>query len=107
MKPAPTKIRAISSEALAVTFVTVTEDYRCPRDVVCIQAGQATIVFRVEIDSFDLGDYPLTLGAGQRDESNLRVEGYTIKLARLNPYPLNSKPNEPNDYLAYFAVAKG
>ena len=46
----------IQSENLEVTFWDVTEDSRCPVDVNCIQAGQATIRVRVSRGGSDLGE---------------------------------------------------
>lgn len=40
----------ITGTDLALNLIEVPEDSRCPRDVVCIWAGPATAVLRVELD---------------------------------------------------------
>lgn len=95
-----------SDAALGLTlkFVGVTADTRCPADVLCIQAGDATV--RIETVWF---------GARQVAELQLRDTsrrstargGYVVELEELNPYPLQSRgPIAPGDYRARFRVTR-
>ncbi len=74
-----------------LTFVEVVEDSRCPRDVQCIQAGQAVVRIRV------LRDGVLT-------EENVIVDGRAIatdrgplELSSLEPYP-DTSGDAPEPY---------
>jgi hypothetical protein len=98
---------SIGEEGLTVTFLEVTEDFRCPSDVDCIRAGQATVLVKFERNGQDLGKFSLTLGEGREDETAATVEGYTVKLARLDPYPVSTSTIRPNEYVAYLAISQG
>lgn len=60
---------SIDSEKIGITFANVTEDSRCPSDVVCIQAGQATIMVSVEVNGTDAGQQMLTVGPKGKDSA--------------------------------------
>ena len=55
---------AVAGSDVSVTFLNVTEDSRCPSDVICIWAGQVTAMIGLTQNSTDLGSFNLTLGAG-------------------------------------------
>jgi hypothetical protein len=97
---------SIGDEDLTVTFLEVTEDSRCPSDALCVRAGQATVLVRFEKDGQNLGEYSLSLGEGREDETAATVEGYTVKLVRLDPYPVSTSTIQPNEYVAYLAVSQ-
>ncbi|HEU0022967.1 MAG TPA: hypothetical protein VFR55_15045 [Dehalococcoidia bacterium] len=96
----------IAGTDLALTLIDVPEDSRCPRDVVCVWAGRATAVLGVELDGKDLGELSLTLegGAGSALET---IEGYTIKLLRLEPYPVSTGQILAEEYQATVSVTVG
>jgi hypothetical protein len=96
---------AVGDEGLAVTFLEVMEDSRCPSDVMCIQAGQATIKIKVEMAERELGTLSLTLGGGVGSVPET-LEGYTFKLVRLDPHPISTHQPQPGEYLAFLEVTK-
>jgi hypothetical protein len=96
----------VGDAGLQLTFLDVTEDSRCPSDVVCIQAGQATITVEAEMDGRDLGTVSLTLGPGEGSAPE-KLDGYTLELTRLDPYPVTTMTIQPEDYVAYVTVAQG
>ena len=98
---------SIGEEGLTVTFLEVTEDFRCPSDVDCIRAGQATILVKFERNEQDLGEFSLTLGEGREVETAATVEGYAVKLARLDPYPVSTSAIQPDGHVAYLAISQG
>jgi hypothetical protein len=96
---------SIDSERIGITFANVTEDSRCPSDVVCIRAGQATITVSVEANGTDAGQYSLTVGS---NESKMAATfgQYSIKLVSLDPYPVSTTKTDKSDYVATVVVSK-
>lgn len=50
---------------LKIKFLNITEDSRCPSDVVCVWEGQATAVINIFKNDQNLGDFSLTSRAGR------------------------------------------
>jgi hypothetical protein len=107
VKVAAGETASIGDEGLTVTFLEVTEDSRCPSDAICVRAGQATVLVKFERNGQDLGEYSLSLGEGREDETAATVGDYTIRLFRLDPYPVSTSTTQPNEYVAYLAAFKG
>ncbi|MCC7371527.1 MAG: hypothetical protein IT306_24115 [Chloroflexi bacterium] len=80
--------------ALVVTLLAITEDSRCPKDVLCVWSGRAVVALHVELDGADRGDVAATLMPGRQGPSALdaRVDRYTLELADVQPYPDRSHP---------------
>ncbi len=95
----------IGSDGLALTFLEVSEDSRCPSDVVCVWAGRATISISLRRDGLSLGDFSLTLGEGAA-ASAVEREGYRLRLTALEPYPINTRLTSTEKYLAILTVSK-
>jgi hypothetical protein len=96
---------SIESEDLRVKFVEVSEDSRCPLDVLCIQAGQARIIVQASKGGQDLGSPEVTLAAGG-EGSPATLDGYSISLTELAPYPESTNPTAPSDYVATLIVVR-
>ncbi|MCI0558505.1 MAG: hypothetical protein MN733_08425, partial [Nitrososphaera sp.] len=98
---------AVAGSDISVKFYNVTEDSRCPSDVVCVWAGQVTAMVGVTQNSTDLGRFSLTLGAGSNTSTaEQKVGAYTIKLTQVDPYPTSSQPTSPGDYIAMLVLSK-
>jgi hypothetical protein len=95
---------SIDSGRIDIAFTNVTEDSRCPSDVVCIQAGQATLSVSVEVNGTDAGQYSLTVGP--KDKSVATFGQYSINLVSLDPYPVSTSKIEKSDYVATLVVSK-
>jgi hypothetical protein len=94
---------------LSFRFVNVTEDSRCPSDVQCIWAGQVSILIEYSRASTGekLGTFTLTLMSSSSDDSSARIiEGYLVKLARIEPYPVSTRQIQPSEYVATLIVLK-
>lgn len=92
----------IASSELTVGFEAVTADSRCPVDVQCIQAGDATV--RVWV-----------LASGSREvlevttspRSNpVSVRGYQLTLQALEPAPSTKRTTKTSDYRATLIVTR-
>ena len=88
-------------EDVAVRFVEVTGDSRCPADALCIQGGDAIVKLQVMVDGRH-SDVELHTG----NTRPVSTQGLTIELLQLMPYPFSSGPIEPNDYEATIRVSR-
>jgi hypothetical protein len=96
----------VKSENITVKLLEVTGDSRCPSDVVCIWAGQVSLVVNATKNGENLGDVTLTLGFSNPDLSVKNVGGYYIKVIAVNPYPVSTHKIEQSEYIATLVVSK-
>lgn len=99
---------SIENGALQLTFVSVQEDSRCPKDVQCFWQGQAIVWMQVIIDGQDQGEHQLRLLARgpNRDADVVTVGQYALLLENLSPYPVSTQPTPPEQYLATVHVKR-
>lgn len=88
-----------SAFGITVTPFEVTEDSRCPIDVVCIQAGTARVLAKVKT-SFGEKDVIFTLGKPEV------IDDAAIELILVLPAPRASEPAQKSDYRFTFKVTK-
>jgi hypothetical protein len=83
---------------LALTFEKVESDSRCPKDVLCVVAGKADVVFTVRSSSQErtlLFEVP-------PDGSDTKGEGnYTITVESLEPQTQSGETIEQDEYVAH------
>lgn len=94
----------LTDAPLRVRFSEVTEDSRCPSDVVCVWAGRAILSLRLD----ESGKEPVDLAVALPSES-LRPPGhdrYRITLQSLAPYPTTQQPIDPAAYQARLVVER-
>lgn len=87
---------------LTVKFVAVTEDSRCPSNVVCVWSGVAKVKVQLRRNGKTA---EFELNTNQLDKPAV-LDGYSVKLVSVAPYPKTSAPITRADYVANFAVAK-
>ena len=87
---------------LAIRFVELVEDSRCPVDTNCVWAGNAKIKIRVRGNG---RSHDLTLDTNGRNNSAI-AEGYSIKLVRLTPIPRSNIRVNRMGYVATFEAVK-
>lgn len=93
----------IDSLDLAITFLDVPEDSRCPLDVVCVWEGRGVVELEI-------------IHGTKRDIRNLKIpdgeggyllqDGYKMELTDLQPYPQAGKTIEHSDYRATIITTK-
>ncbi|MEX2161283.1 MAG: hypothetical protein WD751_05135 [Anaerolineales bacterium] len=84
--------------SIALTFVEVLDDSRCPADAMCVWQGNVRVLLEVT-QGTELQQYTLTLGELlQGDVDSISVSGSTVALVQVDPYPLASQPTDPADY---------
>jgi len=96
----------IESESLKVKFLEVTEDSRCPSDVTCIWAGRVGVLLNISIDNNNLGDIKLMNGADSQKLDIKDINGYSIRLVKVDPYPISTKEIKPSDYIISLIISK-
>jgi hypothetical protein len=93
----------ITSEKMAIKFVEVTGDSRCPSGAQCIWAGEAkcTVLFSVNEN-----EQTVTLiQSGSNSSTTTDIDGYSISFT-LNPYPKVNQQIENQDYRLVLTVSK-
>ncbi|MFH1775698.1 MAG: hypothetical protein ABH839_03485 [Chloroflexota bacterium] len=94
----------ITGEDLTISLQEVTEDSRCPRDVKCIWAGQASCIVRLTHND---SSYNMTLTEPGLSEQYTResYNGYQLAF-RVQPYPREGEKIPADDYQLLLIVSK-
>ena len=96
------KQKIVTKDKLAIKFVSLVEDSRCPTDTNCVWAGNAKI--KVQISK---GKSAQTFEMNSNLEPQIvEFAGYEIKLVALDPKPASNIRINRNGYAATFAVGK-
>jgi hypothetical protein len=101
---APGDKGCLSNQNVCITFEKVNSDSRCPSTAICIWEGVAEAAFLLKINE---STYPFTLHTTDKLQyhRDTIIQGYTIKLELLNPYP-DGKPINPKAYRAQMMISK-
>jgi hypothetical protein len=75
------------SEELRIGFLDVTEDSRCPANVVCVWAGRANVLMGVVAGDQMPTFHEVQFGGGAEGDGKVTTGGYTIEIVALDPYP--------------------
>lgn len=94
----------VDEAGLTVRFLDVTEDSRCPTDVNCVWAGQATMLFEVDRDDSGAQQVTVTISGGASDP--VQVGDYSLNVTALNPYPRSDVDIEKDDYIATLTISQ-
>ena len=86
-------------KSVAVRFVEVTEDSRCPKNTNCVWAGE--VKTRLDINGTM---HELKLGGDGKATTPMEVDNYTIQLMEVNPYPVAGEKIDPASYVATIMV---
>ncbi|HEY4612667.1 MAG TPA: hypothetical protein VII11_06760 [Bacteroidota bacterium] len=99
----------LTPDNVLVTFSDVAQDSRCPSDVVCVWAGMAEIVLKLERPQGGSENDTLRISGLVKTPyraSTIDVFGYRISLLQLDPYPKFEERNEPRVYEALLEIEK-
>lgn len=87
-----------------VRFATVKSDNRCPKDVQCVQAGEARIILSISVNDEDATLVELST---MLDQATVVFEGYRILLQAVEPYPQSSGlPTPEKDYVITIVISR-
>jgi hypothetical protein len=85
---------SVNGQAVDVTFVSILEDSRCPKNVVCIWEGQAKLQFKVSIPSMNLTKIvEPVLRAGHPQLAQVTVGTVGLDLVGLSPDTATTQPS--------------
>lgn len=91
---------------LTLTFEAILEDSRCPANVTCVHAGWATALLSGSYSSEPLGEVELTLPAARPEYfDTLALDGLTLQLQTVAPYPANPGDIDPDAYTITLLLA--
>lgn len=93
----------VEGAGFGITFVAVTEDSRCPVDVTCVWAGNATVELKVSIS--DAVDTTVTLNTDLEPRATT-IGRHELRLVALAPVPRSDVRIAPGDYTATLRVDK-
>jgi hypothetical protein len=94
----------VAGEGVAVRFDGVTGDSRCPVDVTCVWAGDATAVVRLEKPKTKPGTFELH--TMPRFGGDARYEGLVVHLEAVTPRPRTGTEIPPKDYRVTLVVRR-
>lgn len=92
---------AILPDGFEVTFTGANSDSRCPSDLACPWAGDATVSLRLSQPPGSQAERELHTNANASETSYL---AHTIRLVTLAPYPRSDRHIQPNEYVATLTV---
>lgn len=96
----------LDNSALKITVLEITQDSRCPSDVVCVRAGDATVRFRASVVGQEPEEFDLLLGAEVANQSVKIIDRYTLELTRLDPNPVSTAPIDLEGYVIWLAISR-
>lgn len=86
-------------------FERVKQDSRCPKGAQCIQQGSAEVVVNYTLDNTPIQKV-MTIGSSDASD-RLKINGATVQLGYLKPYPATNIKIDPASYKAHFIVMEG
>ena len=94
---------AIDGMNLTLTFTAVPRDSRCPRDVNCIVAGEATVVLEATHNGHKT---ELTFKVPPGNQAEQTLDNISIKIIQLEPETDSTKKINPTDYTATITITQ-
>lgn len=91
----------VEGTGFSLTFAQVTQDSRCPKDVLCVVAGEAVVVLVVTAGGEQT---KLTFKVPPAGSDKQRVEDYRLTILKLEPEVESGKVIEPSSYIAQIVV---
>ena len=98
------KTVSVPEENLLIKFVSVEADSRCPKDVVCIQAGEARCAMQVTHDGLT-SDLTFVDKGGINGSSTASKDEFIFSFTLL-PYPESTQPAASRKYQLTMTITK-
>ena len=92
---------SVEGTDFSLRFAAVTRDSRCPKDVTCIVAGEAVVVFVARVGG---EDSELTFKVPPRSKDEQAFGRFTIAIVELEPETDSTKKIDASDYVAAVVV---
>lgn len=95
------KTAALTGNGVRITFRQVKEDSRCPTDVTCIWAGDASIELTISRNGSSDDTKILSLSPANNEARSGDIQ---IRFVGLTPVPRQAEGNAPRAYVAQLIV---
>lgn len=89
---------------LKLTFDSVLSDSRCPLGVQCVWEGNAEVQFDVNIENSV--QHIIKLNTNPTYRQDTVIQGFSIRLQELKPYPVYNEELKYSDYKAKLLITK-
>ena len=97
----------LAGDELRIALDAVTDDSRCPQEIECYWAGEATLFGTLSQAGTDLGTFALVIGGGDlvSEQSTAFIGDYQITISALAPAPQAETSIAANEYAATLTVS--
>jgi hypothetical protein len=103
----PGQTARVQGTVVALRFIEVRQDSRCPVGAQCVTAGVAQIAVETRNGQSSSGQVILNLTADNQFPSSVTVGGYQVRFAALSPQPqVNGPAIAPSAYTATFSITR-
>ena len=99
------QVASISSQRLSLTFLSVSQDSRCPKGAHCIWEGNGKV--NIQLTSRGQTSDTIELNTATSLPSEATYLHYKISLLDLQPYPLEGSTIQQSEYRATVRVSTG
>jgi len=86
---------------VSICLDSVFNDSRCPTGLVCVWEGDAVAAFTLNHND---NITPFNLHSNSNFQNDTLIDGITIKLLQITPYPIADQQIDPNDYSVEISV---
>lgn len=94
----PVGNRALVSNDALIRFVEVVGESRCPTGAVCVWEGDAEVLLELKRTGFEPKRF--TLHTNESMTNDTVVDGVSVRMLRLDPYPVVGEKSDPKAYVA-------
>lgn len=98
------EIVVIGDQPLLFELEGVPADSRCPRSVVCVWEGEATVQIRLEIPGETVASELLHSSGSPLGSNEIEFHDQLVRLLEVQPYPSGPGSIDPTDYRVSFVV---
>jgi hypothetical protein len=91
----------VGPDRVQIRFDRVVSDSRCPKDVQCIQAGEAVVRIVVSLSGGTANELELNT---RRDGNSTIVGKYVLTLTALEPVPVSTRRTREEEFRATFIL---
>jgi len=96
------KTAGVAGSATRLTFRQVSEDSRCPTNVVCVWEGDA----KIELLPVRDGTVGQSVILSLHTPNEAQVGDLVVRFVGLNPYPATPDPSSPRQYVAELVIRR-
>jgi hypothetical protein len=95
--------KRVANGKVRITFISVTEDSRCPINAKCIWAGNAKVKIQVSVRGGETKTFVLNTNGGDHAGT---ADAFRVQLEDLTPGKQTSRPLRQRDYRVTLSVTK-